>query len=773
MNDQTTNVDSDSDKAARLAIVEALASVIKEQRKDAITGRAASGIEQEWQEDTDFYEGFDEYSKGRPVSLKGRTPTDGVRETSKDAGTRSTAFLKITRPYCDAAAARFSDMILPTDDRNFAFRPTPKPTMVQSPQGTPALPAPVPAQPQAPAPQLAAPQGMPPPGVPTPGAPAPQGVMGQMMAPAPAAPPPPPAPVDDSKERCEKAQVQVDDWLVESRFHAEVRKMIESAARVGTGILKGPHPGRVKKRAVQQTPEGYVMEIVEETKPQSKYVDVWNLYPDPSCGNDIQKGAYVFEADDITARGLMDLKGGGYIDEMIDLCLQEGPTNPTTGTRKNKEDQKTTEKDLYQIWYCHSFIKREDIVAAGCKCGDKEQYPVILTMVNDRIIKIALSPLDSGEYPYDVMVWQERQNHWAGVGVARQMRECQKGANAAVRNLMDNAGLSAGPQIIINRDKIRPANGKWEITPRKLWLTVTGEEVGDVSKAFQIVNIQTLQGELMAILQFWLKEAEDVTGMPMLLQGQQGKSPDTVGGMEILNNNGTTVLRRIARTFDDKVTEPHMGRYYEYLLIYGPEECKGDFTIDARGSSALVERMSQQQQLMQLIGASLNPAYGLDPELVMSEVMKSMRFDAKKMVFSDEKKQQMAQQKPPEDPRIQAAKIKVQSDKELLQMKAKVEGINLQADRVHESQENDKDRQNQMMVQMIDEKLSTAELSSVEKTVLEKIKADLAKAAATLQAQERMSVMSHRADLHKFHGQAAKPLAEPAGRADNGQAFAQ
>lgn len=741
MTDQITPIEADSDKAKRLAIVEALASVIKEQRKDAIIARTASGIEEEWAGDEAHYEGFDEYSKDRPVSLKGRTPTDGVRETTKDAGTRSTAFLKITRPYCDAGAARFSDMILPTDDRNYGMRPTPKTRMVAAPV------------------QPTQQQGMF------------AGVMGKLMGSKPQAPVA--APVDDSKERCEKAITQIDDWLVESRYHAEVRKVIESASRLGTGILKGPHPAKAKKRAVSQTPEGWVMQIMEETKPQSKYVDVWNLYPDPACGTDIQKGAYVFEADDIVARGLMDLKGGGYIDEMIDLCLQEGPTEPITGTRKNKEDQRTSEKDVYQIWYYHGFIKREDIMAAGCKCGDAMQYPVILTMVNDRIIKIVLSPLDSGEFPYDVMVWQPRINHWAGVGIARQMRECQKGANAAIRNLMDNAGLSAGPQIIINRDKIRPANGKWEITPRKLWLSVTGEEVTDVSRAFMIVNIQTMQTELMNILQFWLKEAEDVTGLPMLLQGQQGNAPDTVGGMNMLNNNGTTVLRRIARTFDDRVTEPHMGRYYEYLLIYGPDDCKGDFTIDARGSSALVERMSQQQELMQLVGASLNPAYGLDPELVMAEVMKSMRFDAKKMVLSDQKKKQMQQQKPPPDPRIAAAQIKAQSDKELLQMRAKVEGINLQADRQHESIENDKDRHNELAVQMIDEKLTNAEMSSMERTVLEKIKADLAKSAATLQLQERMSVMGHRADLHKFHGQVATPLAEPAGRADNGSAFTQ
>jgi len=162
----------------------------------------------------------------------------------------------------------------------------------------------------------------------------------------------------------------------------------------------------------------------------------------------------------------------------------------------------------------------------------------------------------------------------------------------------------------------------------------------------------------MGILEMWLKKAEDATGLPMLLQGQQGQAPDTLGATQIVNNNGTTVLRRIARIFDDRVTERHIGRYYEFLMLHGPDEAKGDFTIDARGSSALVERASQKLELMQMVQLALNPAYGMDPELVISEVMKSMNFDPKRMVLSDEKKQTMAQQPPPVAPQVEVAKIR-------------------------------------------------------------------------------------------------------------------
>jgi hypothetical protein len=45
-------------------------------------------------------------------------------------------------------------------------------------------------------------------------------------------------------------------------------------------------------------------------------------------------------------------------------------------------------------------------------------------------------------------------------------------------------------------------------------------------------------------------------------------------------------------TFDDHVTEPESRRYYEWLILDPdvPDDEKGDWTIDAHGSNALVEQ---------------------------------------------------------------------------------------------------------------------------------------------------------------------------------------
>jgi hypothetical protein len=771
-------------KAERMVIVEAFAEQIKDKRKAAIEGRRQSGIEDIWAEDEEHYEGVDDANRGSTKMVKGKSMTDAPRQAKETSATRSTVFLNITRPYVDAAAARVSDMLLPTDDRNFALRHTPVPEL------TAMLEDKTPVQ--------AADAGLPQPAAPA-GAQPPQGMLsglrtriagmfGSVQGVPPATPPQQPvtvadqaaAVIDKAKKAAERAQQEIDDWLTEARYHAEVRQVIEGAAKVGTGILKGPIPQKTRKRAARQLQDGsWTVEVLRQVKPQSRFVSHWNFYPDPNCGDNIHNGAFTFECDDITAKGLRDLKGTpGYIPEMIDLVLEEGPCSAVDGTRKLKEGEKVTDKDLFQIWYFHGEVSSKDMEAAGCKCGSREVYPCLVTMVNDRVIKVTLSPLDSGEFPYDVMVWQARKDHWAGTGVARQMRTCQKGAVAGVRNLMDNAGLSAGPQIIIDRNKLVPANGRWELSPRKVWYTKTDEELEDVRKAFWIVNIETRQQELLAIIQFWLAKAEEVTGLPMLLQGQMGMAAQTdkVGIANIMNNNGSTVLRRIARNFDDRITEPHIGRYYEFLLMYGPDEAKGDFTIDARGSSALVERELQAQQLVQIVGLALNPAYALDPEQVMREFLKSLRFDPKALELTDEKKKELASRKPPEDPRVTAAKIMAQAAKErnddTLVSKAQLEKMRQDGAANIAAQE----RSLKEALAGIEYRLGMAEISSEERQNLEVVKARLADTSMKLITQKDLFVGGAALSEHQRRNpapQVAQPGAEPPQRAPAGEAFTQ
>lgn len=730
----------------RMAIIAAFADILKETRTAAIEWRRNSGIEAIWDEDDAHYQGEDEYNSGAPWT-KGRHMADGLtRSTKKETKNRSTVFLNITRPYVDAAAARVADMLLPTDDRNWAIKPTPLPQMLEAMKDQRPVTDVVQAPPQKKA-------GF-------------AGFMGRLFGQE-QAPPGPPQPVptvaqvagqakDRATQAADAAQKQIDDWHVECGYHAEVRKMIEATARIGTGILKGPVPKNYKSRVVTETPEGFRVHIKKKIAPESREISARKLYPDPACGDNIHDGNFVWEEDDLTARKLQELKGlPGYIPEMIDMVIDEGPCDPLTGDRRLAQGKKTELKTLFQVWYYHGQVSKKDMEAAGCKCGeDVDFYPCLVTMVNDRVIRVSLNPLDSGRFPYDVMVWQSQGDHWAGVGVARQMRTCQKGVNAALRNLMDNAGLAAGPMVIIDRSKLQPTNGVYEVAPRKFYLTKDNVDGVDVTKAFTIIKIDMLMDELLALVQFWTQKAEEVTGLPMLMQGQQGSSnpTDKVGIAQIQNNNGSTVLRRIARTFDDRVTEPHIGGYYEYLLVDPevPNDAKGDFTIDARGSSALLERDLQNQQLPTIAQLALNPAYELSPKRTVQELLKGWRFDVKRFELTDEEREEMAKRQPPKAPQVEVAEIREQGAIERLKLQ-------LQA----AADDSERDRMLAVEMKRTDTELARADLSAEQQRDLNKHKVALASLQMELATQRALSPGP----------QVREPPTEPAGRAPAGKAY--
>jgi hypothetical protein len=677
------------------------------------------------------------------------------------------------------------DLLLPTDDSNFSIQPSPIPELAEAMgDPTPVLGMngqPVMMQPNVNDIPAGAMGGM---ATNVPGVgDKPQDQMGAMQMPDMG---PRPMTVGDiaakqmslARKKSDAAQKRIEDWLVQCQYNAEVRKVIEDCARIGTGVLKGPFPKKYKYRRAVASGGMMSIEMTEDIAPASKRVDPWNLFPDPNCGESIHNGSYLFERDYMTARQLKDLVGlPDYDEEKIAQVLEEGPKKKSEGVRNDRVLQ---DDERFEVWYYYGFIEKEDLEAMGCECEDElAQIPAILTLVNDCVIKATISPIESGEFPFDVMPWQRRQLMPWGIGVARQLNTPQRMLNAAARNMMDNAGLSAGPQIVMKRGIVTPADGKWEITPRKQWWINEDADAMQVQHAFMAIQIPAMQVELNNIIQFALAMAEQTTGLPMLMQGQSGQTGpagETVGGMTILMNNASTVLRRLARTFDDYITEPHIRRFYEWLMLYGEnDDEKGDFVIDARGSSALVERDLQNQAVMQLGQMVLNPAFGISPDRWMREALKAQRLDPEKFLLTPEEKQalqqQAAQQQQAPAPAVQAAQIKAQADLQKAEISADLmkERISVDRDRdtVYVQAQGNRDQimaQAKMAELQLKRELALLEYANTNRLAIQDVKASLAETAMKLQVQKELSAMSK-------SKQVIKPPSEPAGKAPAGQAF--
>ncbi len=726
----------DSEKLERL---DKFGESLARKRKAATNARKSSGIEDLWKADGEFYEGIDDANRDEVSTsiTKNKVDRGGsfiTVDTSRPRG--SNVFMNITRQYVDIAASSLADMLLPIDDATYAIKPTPKPVTFQF--------------------ALAQPQGD---TVIFNNQPIPREAFEQMQN-------------QDAKQRAEAAQKQIDDWLVESGWHSEVRQVIKDAARLGTGVLKGCYPIVQKNKSFHE--KDGVMELVmsEELKPASKRIDPLNFFPDPACGTDIHKGSFVWERDYITAKQLRELRGGkGYITEQINRVLKEGAEEDSESNKRNSEDK----KDQFTIWYYYGTATQEDLLAADCECDNDEIHDVMVVIVNDRVIKATINPLESGEFPYDVMVWQPMMDTWAGIGVARQIREPQRILNAATRNLLDNAGRGGSPILVIASGVENANGGRIEIKKDTV-LRLSPDAQVPANQAVSAILIPIITNELMVIIQYAQKMAEDISGLPMMLQGQQGSAPDTVGGMTMLQNNAGTVRRNIARYFDDRVTVPHIKRYYEYLMIFGEEDCKGDFNIEARGSSVLFERDAYHMAIMQMAQMVMNPAFQINPKKWFEEACKAQKIDPKRLQFTDEEmQQQQAQaQQPPPDPTIQAAQIRVQGDMQKAQLNQSSDMAELQLKEKlmqqefqFKAREAELERQHAIEIATLQRDIKMMELSQHEQISIAQIKSQLAQTSQKLNVQSELST----ADL--AHKQAITPPTEPVGRAENGRSFQQ
>ena len=65
-----------------------------------------------------------------------------------------------------------------------------------------------------------------------------------------------------AKQASAKMQQAIEDPLVESNWHGEVRQVIEDAARIGSGVLKGPFPIQRTQRLIQKDPVTQMTSVV-------------------------------------------------------------------------------------------------------------------------------------------------------------------------------------------------------------------------------------------------------------------------------------------------------------------------------------------------------------------------------------------------------------------------------------------------------------------------------------------------------------------------------
>lgn len=612
--DYNQNADPPPEPEALLSPLQEVGARLYALAMTAVGERKA--IEARWLDDTAQYNGV--YLDRVSGTIEGLFQSTG--------GKKDQPFVNITRPKTNAAISRLEDLLLPTDDRNWGIQPTPVPAVSkhegneqvvgQTPQGAPVQAADI---------ALAM--------------------------------------KEEAAAASEAMQLEIADQLEECDYNAQQRDLLRDGCILGTGIMKGPFiTSTLQKRWRPQTAGNVgvsVLQVTQQNRPTARRVDPWNFFPDMSA-TCLQDAEYLFERHMMTARQVAELAElpGFNIDEIFQ-AIEQGPTGVQWTANylndlRGMNDNNPVQRKAFEVWEYHGPLTRDELLTVGVPQEQVTQLQYRIEaevwLIGNHVLKAQINPLETGDRPYSLWNYQPDPSCIFGFGVPWEMRNSQRGLNAAWRMLVDNAGLAVAPQIIMKQGAIRPADGEWKISARKVWLLT--DPARSVQEAFATFEIPSRINEIVELFQLSLKLADDETGLPNIVNQEQGMASQSTVGIQAINTSSMATLRRIVKSFDDGITRPTIQRFYDWNMQYGEkEEIKGDYSIDARGSSVLLAKDLLARNLMQIGQVLQNPMFGqiIKPPVLLRKIFRSMQLPDD-VVMSDQEiaagqqQQQQAQQ---------------------------------------------------------------------------------------------------------------------------------
>jgi hypothetical protein len=616
--------------AQRKSMLEALHAGFSHQRDEWVKYRAQHGVERRWREAKALYDG-DESTGGETVLTD--TLKSGPRARTKEP-TRSKVVINIVRPKVDQAVARMCEILLPVDDRNWGIKPTPVPQAVsQMVNDMSPLIDPRTGQDTGKTRDAAAQEF-----------------------------------VKSMKDKASKMQDEIDDVLTQCEYNGQQRMVIEDAVLLGTGYMLGPYPSNKTKRTWIEGAEGMSLSSTTEVAPASMRADVWDIFTDPACGNDLQRGLGFYHRRFATPRELRDLVGlPGYDADAIRDVLRQKPTR--TRVAAGRVTRELCDEGSYEMWVYYGQVEPDQMQMLGDSMSDplEDVEDGVIIMIGEKIIGAMASWIPDGSLPLDAWCWRKADDSPNGHGLPGELAHQQRVVNAAWRQVMDDAKYSVGGQFVIKQKMISPADGSYDMYPGKMWHA--SEDLDDVRQAMHMFEFTAHTAQLLSIATAAMQFADQETSMPQMMGGEKGsQAPETLGGMVMLSNNADTVLRLRVKLYDDSITRRHLRRYYDWMMANSPKrEIKGDMDVDARGSTALLEKDIQNQATLGLANVTNNPRYSiyLDPKAELKVMLKAFKVNPDDIMLTDaqiDQAQQAQQQSPPpQDPRIVTAQMGMQS----------------------------------------------------------------------------------------------------------------
>ena len=479
-----------------------------------------------------------------------------------------------------------------------------------------------------------------------------------------------------AQNRADRMKVTIQDQFVHGGWPESFNDFITDLVTYPCAFLKGPVIRRQRRIKYDQSSELTTVTADEIIAPEFERVDPFDIYPEPGI-SDINEG-YLFEHHKLSRSDLADLIGvPGYDEEAIRHLLDLGENEYGSWITqdfeytKDQEENKyyshrrpTTMFDALEFW---GKVSGQMLVEWGMDeemvPDQAKEYDANVWLIGNYVIKAVLNYDPLGEKPYAKTSFIKSPGAFWGKGIPEIIEDVQNVCNAATRALVNNMGISSGPQVEVNLERIPPNEDITQLHPWKIW-QVTNDPLGANAPAVRFTQPEDNANTLAAIYDKFAKLADDHSGIPSYVTGDlnvQGAGR-TASGLSMLMGSAGKGIRQVVMHIDNDIIKPILQRIFLYNMRYNDDESiKGDLAIVPKGAVNLAVKETVNVRRIEFLNATANPidAEILGPEgraAILREVAKGLQMPTDDIIPSREKeafksrilKSQQAQQQPQE-----------------------------------------------------------------------------------------------------------------------------
>lgn len=455
----------------------------------------------------------------------------------------------------------------------------------------------------------------------------------------------------DAKAKAEQMERYMEDQLLEGGFSSALSQFIDDLTTFPAAIIKGPVIRKRRKLSWAQGAKGWEVRDEDRFVPEWERVSPFDLYPSPHAEH-VNEGELIelhrLSRSELSAmigvegysediiRTVLDEHGEGGLIDWTDFDSEREAVEERSGSERNSD------RLIEAIQYWGS-VQGKLLLEWGVKAKDVPdpvaEYEIEAWLIGRYVIKAVLNPDPLGRRPYFKTSFENVPGTFWGISVPDLTADVQAMCNATARALANNMGISSGPQVYLDIDRLPPGEDIENLYPWKIW-QFRADTTGSSAKPMEFFQPNSNAQELMAVYERFSQMADEYSGVPRYMTGESptGSVGRTASGMSMLMGHAGKIMKQVVANIDSDVFSPLLERLHGYNMRYSDDETvKGDVKIVARGINNLIMKEAAQVRRNEFLAATANDIdMGIiGPEgraAVLREVVKSLDMNVDRVV---------------------------------------------------------------------------------------------------------------------------------------------